>query len=195
MVLSKNPTVCRTGVYCLQGYFDGKLAPVMKQVRDDLTHKQLEEKADTEQFGRSALLLPIRMPTTPSLFYKANRQMEQQNHGGLSGDVQPEDMEGQKHREGFGSSCWRVAQCRGEGIGRNKYDALSKACGEDLAYAYVAQRMEDLMIGKVRQGQYTKSTMDYILRKGCTKQHLGTARRTDEVPIDGRDRSSWRESL
>ena len=41
--------------------------------------------------------------------------MEQQNHGGLSGDVQPEDMEGQKHREGFGSSCWRVAQCRGEG--------------------------------------------------------------------------------
>ena len=29
---------------------------------------------------------------------KANRQMEQQNHGGLSGDVQPEDMEGQQHR-------------------------------------------------------------------------------------------------
>ena len=41
--------------------------------------------------------------------------MEQQNHGGLSGDVQPEDMEGQKHREGLGYPCWRVAQCRGEG--------------------------------------------------------------------------------
>ena len=41
--------------------------------------------------------------------------MEQQNHRGLLGDVQPEDMEGQKHREGLGSSCWRVAQFRGEG--------------------------------------------------------------------------------
>ena len=40
----KNPTRFAELEYCLQGYFDGKLAPVMKQVRDDLTHKQLEER-------------------------------------------------------------------------------------------------------------------------------------------------------
>ena len=39
----KNPTRFAELEYCLQGYFDGKLAPVMKQVRDELTHKQLEE--------------------------------------------------------------------------------------------------------------------------------------------------------
>ena len=38
----KNPARFAELEYCLQGYFDGKLAPVMKQVRDDLTHKQLE---------------------------------------------------------------------------------------------------------------------------------------------------------
>ena len=48
----KNPTRFAELEYCLQGYFDGKLAPVMQQVRDDLT----------------CLLLLIRMPTTPSLF-------------------------------------------------------------------------------------------------------------------------------
>lgn len=47
-------------------------------------------------------------------------------------------------------------------IGRSKYDALSKACGEDLAYAYVAQRTEDLMIGKLVKDNTPKSTMDYI---------------------------------
>ena len=40
----KNPTRFAELEYCLQGYFDGKLAPVMKQVRDDLAHKQLEER-------------------------------------------------------------------------------------------------------------------------------------------------------
>ena len=40
----KNPTRFAELEYCLQGYFDGKLVPVMKQVRDDLTHKQLEER-------------------------------------------------------------------------------------------------------------------------------------------------------
>ena len=40
----KNPTRFAELEFCLQRYFDGKLAPVMKQVRDDLTHKQLEER-------------------------------------------------------------------------------------------------------------------------------------------------------
>ena len=64
----KNPTRFAELEYCLQGYFDGKLAPVMKQVRDDLTHKQLEERGRYRAVWQECLLLPIRMPTTPSLF-------------------------------------------------------------------------------------------------------------------------------
>lgn len=64
----KNPTRFAELEYCLQGYFDGKLAPVMKQVRDDLTHKQLEERGRYQSSLEECLLLPIRMPTTPSLF-------------------------------------------------------------------------------------------------------------------------------
>ncbi len=111
----KNPTRFAELEYCLQGYFDGKLAPVMKQVRDDLTHKQLEERGRYQSSLAGVLASANPYADNTEFVLKANRQMEQQNHGGLSGDVQPEDMEGQKHREGLGSSCWRVAQCRGEG--------------------------------------------------------------------------------
>ena len=49
--------------------------------------------------------------------------------------------------------------------GQKSNDALSKACSEVGMYAYVAQRMEDLMIGKLVKDNTPKSTMDYILRR------------------------------
>ena len=90
-------------------------------------------------------------------------------------------MEGQKHREGLGSSCWRNAVVKE--IGRSKYDALSKACGEDLAYAYVVQRMEDLMIGKLVKDNTPKSTMDYILRKAAQNSIWGLQEELLKSPL------------
>ena len=121
--------------------------------------------------------------------------MEQQNHGGLSGDVQPENMEGQKHREGFGSSCWRVAQCRGEGNWTKQIRCFVESLWRGFGIRIRCTKDGRPDDWETRQGQYTQINDGVHLAKGSTKQHLGTARRTDEVTIDGRDRSSWRESL
>ena len=180
----KNPTRFAELEYCLQGYFDGKLAPVMKQVRDDLTHKQLEER------GRyQSSLAGVLASANP---YADNTEFVLKQTGKWNSKT-TEDylvMCNQKIWKDKNivkdlallAGEWRNAVVKE--IGRSKYDALSKACGEDLAYAYVAQdgRPDDW---EARQGQYTQINDGLHLAKGSTKQHLGTARRTDEVTIDG----------
>ena len=179
----KNPTRFAELEYCLQGYFDGKLAPVMKQVRDDLTHKQLEER------GRyQSSLAGVLASANP---YAGNTEFVLKQTGKWNS----------KTTEDYLAMCnqkiWKdknivkdLALLAGEWrnavvkeIGRSKYDALSKACGEDLAYAYVAQRMEDLMIGKLVKDNTPKSTMDYILRKAAQNSIWGLQEELMKSPL------------
>ena len=179
----KNPTRFAELEYCLQGYFDGKLAPVMKQVRDDLTHKQLEER------GRyQSSLAGVLASANP---YAGNTEFVLKQTGKWNS----------KTTEDYLAMCnqkiWKdknivkdLALLAGEWrnavvkeIGRSKYDALSKACGEDLAYAYVAQRMEDLMIGKLVKDNTPKSTMDYILRKAAQNSIWGLQEELLKSPL------------
>ena len=179
----KNPTRFAELEYCLQGYFDGKLAPVMKQVRDDLTHKQLEER------GRYlSSLAGVLASANP---YADNTEFVLKQTGKWNS----------KTTEDYLAMCnqkiWKdknivkdLALLAGEWrnavvkeIGRSKYDALSKACGEDLAYAYVAQRMEDLMIGKLVKDNTPKSTMDYILRKAAQNSIWGLQEELMKSPL------------
>lgn len=179
----KNPTRFAELEYCLQGYFDGKLAPVMKQVRDDLTHKQLEER------GRyQSSLAGVLASANP---YSDNTEFVLKQTGKWNS----------KTTEDYLAMCnqkiWKdknivkdLALLAGEWrnavvkeIGRSKYDALSKACGEDLAYAYVAQRMEDLMIGKLVKDNTPKSTMDYIVRKAAQNSIWGLQEELMKSPL------------
>ncbi|MEO4877315.1 hypothetical protein [Bacteroides thetaiotaomicron] len=179
----KNPTRFAELEYCLQGYFDGKLAPVMEQVRDDLTHKQLEER------GRyQSSLAGVLASANP---YVNNTEFVLKQTGKWNS----------KTTEDYLAMCnqkiWKdknivkdLALLAGEWrnavvkeIGRSKYDALSKACGEDLAYAYVAQRMEDLMIGKLVKDNTPKSTMDYILRKAAQNSIWGLQEELMKSPL------------
>lgn len=179
----KNPTRFAELEYCLQGYFDGKLAPVMKQVRDDLTHKQLEER------GRyQSSLAGVLASANP---YVDNTEFVLKQTGKWNS----------KTTEDYLAMCnqkiWKdknivkdLALLAGEWrnavvkeIGRSKYDALSKACGEDLAYAYVVQRMEDLMIGKLVKDNTPKSTVDYILRKAAQNSIWGLQEELMKSPL------------
>lgn len=179
----KNPTRFAELEYCLQGYFDGKLAPVMKQVRDDLTHKQLEER------GRyQSSLAGVLASANP---YVDNTEFVLKQTGKWNSKT-TEDylvMGNQKIWKDKNivkdlatiAGEWRNAVVKE--IGRSKYDALSKACGEDLAYAYVAQRMEDLMIGKLVKDNTPKSTMDYILRKAAQNSIWGLQEELMKSPL------------
>ena len=179
----KNPTRFAELEYCLQGYFDGKLALVMKQVRDDLTHKQLEER------GRyQSSLAGVLASANP---YADNTEFVLKQTGKWNSKTAEDYLEmcNQKIWKdknivkdlATNAGEWRNAVVKE--IGRTKYDALSKACGEDLAYAYVAQRMEDLMIGKLVKDNTPKSTMDYILRKAAQNSIWGLQEELKKSPL------------
>lgn len=179
----KNPTRFVELEFCLQGYFDDKLAPVMKQVRDDLTHKQLEER------GRyQSSLAGVLASTNP---YADNTEFVLKQTGKWNSKTTEDYLEMCNQKIWKDKNIvkdlallageWRNAVVKE--IGRSKYDALSKACGEDLAYAYVAQRMEDLMIGKLVKDNTPKSTMDYILRKAAQNSIWGLQEELMKSPL------------
>lgn len=179
----KNPTRFAELEYCLQGYFDGKLAPVMKQVRDDLMHKQLEER------GRyQSSLAGVLASANP---YAGNTDFVLKQTGKWNSKTTEDYLEMCNQKIWKDKNIvkdlatiageWRNAVVKE--IGRSKYDALSKACGEDLAYAYVAQRMEALMIGKLVKDNTPKSTMDYIVRKAAQNSIWGLQEELMKSPL------------
>lgn len=55
----KNPQQFAAIEYCLQHYFTEELAPVMKQVKDELNRKQVKELPTTNAVLQESLPLPI----------------------------------------------------------------------------------------------------------------------------------------
>ncbi len=169
--------------YCLQSYFDGKLVPKMKQVQDTLANKQVDEK------GRyQSSLVGIFASVNP---YADNTDYVLK-HTGKWNSKTTEDYLAMCNQKIWKDKAivkdlatiageWRNAVVKE--IGRSKYDALSKACGEDLAYAYIAQRMENLMIGKLVKDNTPKSTMDYILRKAAQDSIWGLQEELMKSPL------------
>ena len=169
--------------YCLQSYFDGKLVPMMKQVQDTLANKQVDEKGryQSSLAGIFASVNPYADNTDYVL-----------KHTGKWNSKTPKDYLAMCNQKIWKDKTivkdlatiageWRNAVVKE--IGRSKYDALSKACGEDLAYAYIAQRMENLMIGKLVKDNTPKSTMDYILRKAAQDSIWGLQEELMKSPL------------
>lgn len=169
--------------YCLQSYFDGKLVPKMKQVQDTLANKQVDEKGryQSSLAGIFASVNPYADNTDYVL-----------KHTGKWNSKTPEDYLAMCNQKIWKDKTivkdlatiageWRNAVVKE--IGRSKYDALSKTCGEDLAYAYIAQRMENLMIGKLVKDNTPKSTMDYILRKAAQDSIWGLQEELMKSPL------------
>ena len=169
--------------YCLQSYFDGKLVPMMKQVQDTLANKKVDEKGryQSSLAGIFASVNPYADNTDYVL-----------KHTGKWNSKTTEDYLAMCNQKIWKDKAivkdlatiageWRNAVVKE--IGRSKYDALSKACGEDLAYAYIAQRMENLMIGKLVKDNTPKSTMDYILRKAAQDSIWGMQEELMKSPL------------
>ena len=169
--------------YCLQSYFDGKLVPKMKLVQDTLANKQVDEKGryQSSLAGIFASVNPYADNTDYVL-----------KHTGKWNSKTTEDYLAMCNQKIWKDKAivkdlatiageWRNAVVKE--IGRSKYDALSKACGEDLAYAYIAQRMENLMIGKLVKDNTPKSTMDYILRKAAQDSIWGMQEELMKSPL------------
>ena len=169
--------------YCLQSYFDGKLVPKMKQVQDTLANKQVDEKGryQSSLAGIFASVNPYADNTDYVLKHtgKWNRKTTE-DYLAMCNQKIWKDKAIVKDLATIAGE-WRNAVVKE--IGRSKYDALSKACGEDLAYAYIAQRMENLMIGKLVKDNTPMSTMDYILRKAAQDSIWGMQEELMKSPL------------
>ena len=169
--------------YCLQSYFDGKLVPMMKQVQDTLANKQVDEKGryQSSLAGIFASVNPYADNTDYVLKHTGKwNSKTTEDYLAMCNQKIWKDKTIVKDLATIAGE-WRNAVVKE--IGRSRYDALSKACGEDLAYAYIAQRMENLMIGKLVKDNTPKSTMDYILRKAAQDSIWGLQEELMKSPL------------
>ena len=169
--------------YCLQSYFDGKLVPMMKQVQDTLATKQVDEKGryQSSLAGIFASVNPYADNTDYVLKHTGKwNSKTTEDYLAMCNQKIWKDKTIVKDLATIAGE-WRNAVVKE--IGRSKYDALSKSCGEDLAYAYIAQRMENLMIGKLVKDNTPKSTMDYILRKAAQDSIWGLQEELMKSPL------------
>ena len=169
--------------YCLQSYFDGKLVPMMKQVQDTLANKKVDEKGryQSSLAGIFASVNPYADNTDYVLKHTGKwNSKTTEDYLVMCNQKIWKDKTIVKDLATIAGE-WRNAVVKE--IGRSKYDALSKACGEDLAYAYIAQRMENLMIGKLVKDNTPKSTMDYILRKAAQDSIWGLQEELMKSPL------------
>ena len=169
--------------YCLQSYFDGKLVPMMKQVQDTLANKKVDEKGryQSSLAGIFASVNPYADNTDYVLKHTGKwNSKTTEDYLAMCNQKIWKDKTIVKDLATIAGE-WRNAVVKE--IGRSKYDALSKASGEDLAYAYIAQRMENLMIGKLVKDNTPKSTMDYILRKAAQDSMWGLQEELMKSPL------------
>ena len=169
--------------YCLQSYFDGKLVPMMKQVQDTLANKKVDEKGryQSSLAGIFASVNPYADNTDYVLKHTGKwNSKTTEDYLAMCNQKIWKDKTIVKDLATIAGE-WRNAVVKE--IGRSKYDALSKACGEDLAYAYIVQRMENLMIGKLVKDNTPKSTMDYILRKAAQDSMWGLQEELMKSPL------------
>ena len=174
--------------YCLQRYFDGQLAPVMGNVQQELSKKQIKEYSDytTSVNGilRSAASGMNGMPDDSMQFVKLIGEWNSktaEDYVEMCRERISTSKDFQKDLRRMAEE-WRdtvVAE-----IGRERYDTLSKELGGDLASAYVDYRVEQMMVNKMVADQMPKSSVEYILRKGASESLLGLTQSLSKSPLE-----------
>ncbi|NDV57013.1 hypothetical protein [Bacteroides sp. 519] len=174
--------------YCLQRYFDSQLAPVMRNVQQELSKKQIKEYSDyaTSISGilRSAASGMNGMPDDTMQYLKLTGEWNSKTAEDYVEMCRERISTSKDFQKDLGSMAeeWRntvVAE-----IGRERYDALSKELGGDLAFAYVDYRVEQMMVDKMVTDKMPKSSMEYILRKGASESLLGIMQSLSQSPLE-----------
>lgn len=173
---------------CYSQYFYGSVAPLMEQVRKEVSDKQLEEmKEYSNSFAGilSMISSPMGGPSSNSIDMIART--------GVWSRLKTEDYIA-LCQERIGKSEQITADLkliandwRNElvsVVGREHYDSMSKALGTDVTYAYTSYRMEQLMIDRLVRQNMPKSSLDYIMKKAADGSLLGLPAQLQLSPLD-----------
>ena len=188
--------------YCLQSYFNTHFDPVMRSVENFLGKKQAEEIGEYA-FSPGGLLGSLASGATGM----PDNTMQRLRVTGEWNSKTAEDYVEMCRRRIAGSkdftsdlallaSEWRKAVV--SEIGRERYDSLSAKLGDDLAFAYVDYRVEQMMIDRMVKEQMPKSSVEYVLRKGMEESLFGFADSLMRSPlqqeIDARGEAAYKPS-
>ena len=172
--------------HLLDGYFRCHLAPVMRQAQTTLDRKKGEEMvAYTKSAGGilSMMLSSSQPMGDPFQTLKVTGEWNSkttEDYIGMCKDGIARNETLQKDLA-YMAAEWRKAVV-GE-VGRERYDALSKELGVDLAYAYVDYRVEQLIIDRLVKDRMPKSTAEYIVRKAAESSLLGLTQVMSRSPL------------
>ena len=167
-------------------YFGCHLAPVMGRVRQDLSDRQADEM---RAYSNSAAGILRSMTTAgmPGDDPYATLRITGEWNSKTTEDylaMCKEAIAGNKDMQrdlAVMAGEWRKAVVTE--IGRERYDALSKQLGCDLAYAYIDHRMERLVIDKMVKDRKPKSSAEYIIRKAAQGSLFGLPYELNKSPL------------
>lgn len=173
---------------CYCQYFDVSLAPVMEQVRKEVSDRQLEEmKEHSTSFAGI-----ISMASSP-MGGPSGNSIEMITRTGVWSRLKAEDyialcQERIGKSEQIAADLGVIANdWRNElvgAVGQEQYDSMSRALGTDVAYAYTGYRMEQLMIDRLVRQNMPKSSLDYILKTTAESSLLGLPALLQRSPLD-----------
>lgn len=163
---------------CLTQYFNAQIKPVMKTVQSELTLNQMRER--TEYMTSLQGIVTTSLSTTPGMgasqvdmMLKATGEWNSKTTEDYLAMCQDRIGGSAYIKEDLAklTDMWRREVI--DLIGREQYDAKSKALGHDLAEAYVSYRMDRQMVNYLVRQNTPKSSVEYILRKGMNGSLLG----------------------
>lgn len=170
----------------MDDYFGCHLAPVMGRVRQDLSDRQADEMLAYSN-SAAGILRSMTTAGVPGDDPYATLRITGEWNSKTTEDylaMCKESIVGNKGMQrdlAVMAGEWRKAVV--DEIGRERYDALSKQLGCDLAYAYIDHRMEQLMIDKMVKDRMPKSSADYIIRKAAQGSLFGLPYELDKSPL------------
>lgn len=167
-------------------YFGCHLAPMMGRVQRDLSNRQADEM---RAYSNSAagILRSLATANMPGDDPYATLRITGEWNSKTTEDylaMCKEAIVGNKDMQrdlAVMAEEWRKAVVTE--IGRERYDALSKQLGCDLAYAYIDHRMEQLMIEKLVKDRMPTSSADYIIRKAAQSSLFGLPYELNKSPL------------
>jgi hypothetical protein len=186
----------------IRHYFSAYLAPVMREVKAEVDCHQAEEM---KRYNRSAEGV-LRGASDPTGVHfqlgldslKVTGEWNSQTTEDYLGRVK----ERLNHSEAVQrdlltlAAAWREEAVKT--LGKDRYAELSKELGCDLAYAYVDERVQRLMVDRLVKEHTPQGTLDYLIGKAAKGSLFGLGTALAQSPlaaeIEARGEKAYRPS-
>ena len=171
----------------LDKYFNQHISPIMSSTKEYLRDKRIEEMKEYSNSTAGILNslatggIPMSDPYQP---LKVTGEWNSKNTDDFLAMCKDKMLHSKSISMDLSliSAEWRQAVI--DKVGRDKYDAMSKSIGTDLANAFIEYKIEDKMINRLVEENIPKSSADYIISKASKSSLLGLSQTMNQSVLD-----------